>query len=120
LRVSEKNRDGVISVLFEVKSYDSKRVKLTRVQWLHIVFFHPEVESEQGKIEKALKEPEIVVEGATSDTKVCYRMFKATPVSRKYLAVVVKELDGEGFIMTSYFTERIRRGKVLWKKSALS
>jgi len=109
-----------MSVLFEVKSYDGRRIRLTEVQWLHIVFFHPEVEGEQNRIKSVLKKPEVVVEGVTSDTKVCYRMFKATPVSRKYLAVVVKELDGEGFIMTSYFTERIRRGKVLWKKSALS
>jgi len=109
-----------MSVLFEVESYDGKRVRLTRVQWLHIVFFHPEVESELDKLEQTLKKPEIVVEGATSDTRVCYREFKTTPVSRKYFAVVVKVLDGEGFIMTSYFTERIRRGKVLWKKSASS
>jgi len=79
-----------MSVLLEVGSYDGRRIRLTRVQWLHIVFFHPEVEGEQDKIKSALREPEVVVEGATSDTKVCYRMFKATPVSRKYLAVVVK------------------------------
>jgi hypothetical protein len=109
-----------MSVLFEVESYDGKRVRLTHVQWLHIVFFHPEVESELDKLERTLKKPEIVVEGATSDTKVCYRVFRVTPVSRKYLAVVVKVLDGEGFIMTSYYTERIRRGRVLWKKSASS
>jgi len=109
-----------MSVLFEIESYDGKRVRFTRVQWLHIVFFHPEVESEQDKIKQTLKEPEIVVEGATSDTKVCYKMFGVTPVSRKYLAVVVKVLNAEGFIMTSYFTGRIRRGKVLWKKGALS
>jgi len=109
-----------MSVLFEVKSYDGRRIRLTEVQWLHIVFFHPEVEGEQNRIKSVLKKPEVVVEGATSDTKVCYRMFRVTPVSRKYLAVVIKVLDGEGFIMTSYFTERIRRGKVLWKKSALS
>jgi len=109
-----------MSVLFEVKSYDGRRIRLTEVQWLHIVFFHPEVEGEQNRIKSVLKKPEVVVEGATSDTKVCYKMFRATPVSRKYLAVVIKVLDREGFIMTSYFTERIRRGKVLWKKSALS
>jgi len=108
-----------MSVLFEVKSYDGKRIRLTQVQWLHTVFFHPEVEGEQDKIKHVLKEPEVVVEGATVDTRICYRMFRATPVSRKYLAVLVKVLDGEGFIMTSYFTERVRRGKVLWKKNEL-
>jgi len=109
-----------MSVVFEVKWYDGNLIRLTHVQWLHIVFFHPEVEGELDKVEQTLKEPEMVVEGATSDTKVCYKMFRTTPVSKKYLAIVVKILDGEGFIMTSYFTKRIRRGKVLWKKTALS
>jgi len=106
-----------MSVLFEVSSYDGKRIRLTNVQWVHIVFFHPEVENQQEKMIAVLEEPEIVIEGATSDTKICYKMFRSTPVSRKRLAVVIKVLDAEGFIMTSYFTERVRRGKVLWKKN---
>jgi len=64
-----------------------------------------------------LENPEIVVEGATNNTKICYRFFNRTPVTSKYLAVVVKVLNQEGFIITAYFTERVRRGKVLWKKT---
>jgi hypothetical protein len=106
-----------MSSIFEVRAYDKRRVRLTQVQLLHMVFFHPEVENEQAKIRKALENPEIVVEGATKDTKICYRLFKRTPVTSKYLAVVVKVLNQEGFIVTAYFTERVRRGKVLWKKT---
>jgi len=69
------------------------------------------------KIRKTLENPEIVVEGATKDTKICYRFFKSTSVTSKYLAAVVKILNQEGFIITAYFTERVRRGKVLWKKT---
>jgi hypothetical protein len=36
----------------------------------------------------------------------------STTVASKYLAVVVKVLDEEGFIVTSYFTERV----VLWRR----
>jgi len=103
--------------LFEVRAYDSRRIRLTQVQLLHMVFFHPEVENEQAKIRKTLENPEIVVEGATKDTRICYRFFKRTPVTSKYLAVAVKVLNQEGFIMTAYFTERVRRGKVLWKET---
>ncbi len=82
-----------------------------------MVFFHPEVERKQDKIKKVLAKPEIVVEGATEDTRICYRFYSSTLVSSKYLAVVIKVLDGEWFIITSYFTERVRRGKVLWRKT---
>jgi len=104
-------------IVFEVRAYDRRRVRLTEVQWLHMVFFHPEVESEQVKIGEVLENPEVVVEGATKDTRICYRFFKSTPVASKYLAVVVKVLNKEGFIITGYFTERVRRGTVLWRKT---
>jgi len=106
-----------MSLVFEVMAYDGRRIRLTEVQWLHVVFFHPEVEREQGKIREVLAKPEIVVEGATEDTRICYRFYSSMPVASKYLAVVIKVLDGEGFIITSYFTERVRRGKVLWRKA---
>ncbi len=45
-----------------------------------------------------------------------YRFHESTPVGAKYLAVILKELNEEGFIVTCYFTDSIRRKKVIWKK----
>jgi len=105
-------------IVFETVAYDGKIIRLTEVQWLHAVFFHPEIEGEQEKMKEVLENPEIVVRGATEDTKICYKFYPLTPVASKYLTVVVKILDREGFIVTSYFTERVRRGEVLWRKTA--
>jgi hypothetical protein len=30
---------------------------------------------------------------------------------------VIKLLNGEGFIVTSYFTDKVRRTKVIWKRT---
>ncbi|RLF12951.1 MAG: hypothetical protein DRJ69_00185 [Thermoprotei archaeon] len=106
-------------ILFEVYSYDGRRVRLTRTQWLHIAVFHPEVAGEEDKIKRAVKDPDVVLAGATEDTRVYYRFYRDTPVSPKYLAVVVKILDEEGFIITSYFTERVRRGRIIWRGTSL-
>lgn len=103
--------------IFEVKAYNNKKIRLTDVQQTHILFFHPEVEAEQEKMKDVLKNPEIVIEGATEDTRICYKFYPYTSVASKYLAVVIKVLDGEGFIVTSYFTEKVRRGKILWRKT---
>ena len=105
-----------MSIMFKVTAYDGRKVRLSEVQWRHILFFHPEVDGEQGKIMEVVKKPGIVLEGATGDTRICYRFYPSTPVASKYLAVVVKVLDGEGFIITSYFTERVRKGLVLWRR----
>ena len=107
----------VMSNVFEVVAYDGTRIRLTEAQWLHMVFFHPEMEGEQEKMKEVLRSPEVVVQGATVDTRVCYKFYPSTPVASKYLAVVIKVLNGEGFIITGYFTERVRRGKALWRKA---
>jgi len=106
-----------MSIVFEARAYDGRRVRLTEVQWLHMVFFHPEVEVEQARIRQVLENPEVVIEGATRDTRIYYKFYRSTPVASKYLAVVIKVLDKEGFIITGYFTEKVRRGKVLWKRT---
>ncbi len=104
-----------MSVVFEVAAYDGRIVRLSETQWRHILFFHPEVESEQMKIKEVVQKPEVVLEGAAKDTRVCYRFYPSTPVTSKYLAVVIKVLDREVFIITSYFTERMRKGVILWR-----
>ncbi|MBE0519691.1 hypothetical protein IBX35_01430 [Candidatus Bathyarchaeota archaeon] len=41
-----------MSIIFEVTAYEGRMVRLSEAQWRHILFFHPEVEGEQGKIRK--------------------------------------------------------------------
>ncbi len=44
-----------MSSIFEVIAYNGRKIRLTEVQWLHIVFFHPEVEGEYAKIRTVLE-----------------------------------------------------------------
>ena len=107
-----------MSIIFKTIAYDDRRLRLTEVRWRHIVFFHPEVTEVKERIEETIKNPDIVIEGATRDTKLCYKLYHSTPVaSSKYLAVAIRILNEEGFIITSYFTERVKRGKILWRKT---
>lgn len=100
-------------------SHDGKKIRLTNNQRSHIAFFHPEVlQNGDGKIETTLAQPEIIASGATTDTRISYKFFASTPVTSKYLAVVVKMLNGEGFIITAYFTESVKRRKIIWKKQS--
>jgi hypothetical protein len=83
---------------------------------MHIIFFHPEVTEVKSRIKETLTNPDVVAEGATRDIRICYKLYRSTPVtSSKYLAVVIRVFE-EGFIITSYFTERVRKGKILWRK----
>ncbi len=45
-----------------------------------------------------------------------YKLYKTTPVTQKYLCVLVKNLDKDNFVITSYFTDSIKKGEILWEK----
>ncbi|MBI4257326.1 MAG: hypothetical protein HY619_00065 [Thaumarchaeota archaeon] len=53
-----------------------------------------------------------------ADTRIYYGFFTETPVTAKYMAVVVKPLDGEGFILTAYLTDRVKRGNIVWRRAS--
>lgn len=98
--------------------HNGRRIRLPNTQRIHIAYFHPEVLVDETNITLTVSEPEIVARGATEDTRVCYRFFTDTPVTAKYLAVVIKLLNSEGFILTAYFTEKVRRAKVVWRRTS--
>ena len=106
-----------MSTIFKVTAYDGRTIRLSEAQWHHITFFHPEIQDQQKKITQVIQNPKVVLEGATKDTRICYRFYPSTPVTSKYLAVIIKLLNREGFIITSYFTQRMRKGVVLWRET---
>jgi hypothetical protein len=69
------------------------------------------------KIRETLSSPERIVRSRTdSDTELFYRYYNITPVTKKYLCVVVKVFADDLFIITAYFTDTIKKGDVLWIK----
>ena len=69
------------------------------------------------KIQDTLSNPDIIDRSRTdSDVELFYRHYDVTPVTEKYLYVVVKVLVGNLFIITAYFTDTIKRGEALWEK----
>jgi len=46
-----------------------------------------------------------------------YRNYETTPVSHKFLCVVVKVLPDDLFMITAYFTDTVKKGLLLWEKN---
>lgn len=111
-----KMEKSTLSLVWERVAYNGKRIRLTDVQKRHIDFFHPEALKKDEMLMETIETPDIVTIGGRSDTRILYRFYETTAVSSKYLAVVVKELNQEGFILTSYLTDRIRRRRVVWRR----
>jgi len=70
-----------------------------------------------NKIQETVSNPDKIVRSRTDpDVELFYRHYDATPVTEKYLCVVVKVLVDDIFIITAYFTDKIKKGEILWEK----
>ncbi|MBF0464998.1 MAG: hypothetical protein HQK88_06670 [Nitrospirae bacterium] len=94
-----------------------RKIRLTDERIAHIEADHPEMSQQFDKIKDTLLEPDVIVR-SLSDTfvELFYRYYKTTPVGVKYMCVIVKQGENDFFIITSYFTDTIKRGTILWQK----
>jgi hypothetical protein len=99
--------------IFEIRSQLDKHIRLTKTQWEHITLKHKELHGQESKIRLTLQDPDFVLYSQSDGNHQYHRLFKETPVSEKHLLVIVKHLNGEGFVITAFFLSKIReKGKV--------
>ena len=99
------------------KDIYNRRIRLTDERQEHIEADHPEMYGQIDKIQDTLLHPDIIVRSRTDlEVELFYQHYVTTPVTEKYLCVVVKVLVGDMFIITAYFTGTIKRGEVLWER----
>ena len=95
-----------MSVLFEVWDKDGNKVRLTRERWNHITLEHPDVSSFE-KVKDVILHPTAVRPSDRQPDSVKW-FYKFNKVEKLYLLVSVKYLNGEGFIITSHYTSKIK------------
>ncbi len=99
------------------KDIHNRQIRLTFERQEHIEVDHPEMSRQIDKIQNTLGCPDMIVKSRTDyDVELFYRHYSTTPVTEKYLCVVVKILAGSLFIITAYFTDAIKKGIILWEK----
>ncbi|MDP2300932.1 MAG: hypothetical protein Q8N03_00740 [Ignavibacteria bacterium] len=96
----------------------NNNIRFTEERYKHMKEFHPEMVGQLNKIKLTLKLP-IVIIRSKSDSSVFlyYRFFENTLVGDKFLCVVVKLINNDYFILTSYFTDTVKKGEALWQKN---
>ena len=91
-------------------------IRLTDVRLAHILE-HPEMVEYERAIHETLAQPDRVIESLSdSQARLYYRFYIGTRVGDKYLCVVVKVLGEDAFVLTAYFTNKVKRGVQLWPK----
>ena len=97
-----------MSIIFEVIDKTGRKIHLSNERWRHIRKRHPEVE-EYDSIVDALMRPDKVTNYHIDESIVYYyKYYKSRPSPDKYLLIVVKYLNGHGYVLTSYYEDKIR------------
>ena len=101
-----------MEVIFEVTDKIGKKVHLSEERWKHIQK-HPHMHNNLESIQLALKKPMAIRYEEDESVLYFYKEFKENEPTERYLLVGVKYLNGHGFIITSFFTNKITGIK--WK-----
>jgi len=103
-------------VVLKVLSRLGKILRLDEDKWNHVLE-HPEMENQIDRLRETVVDPDEVRKSVYDPSVwLFYRFYADTPVTEKYLLVIAKISNKEGFIVTSFFTNRVKTGGLVWKK----
>lgn len=92
-----------MNTIFETTDKSRRKIHLTKERWSHLRKKHPEVENYE-LIEETLKKPDKITQTHIDETvHYFYKYYKNHQSPEKFLQVVVKYLNGEGYVMTAQF-----------------
>ena len=91
---------------------------MTEDRLSHIETDHPEMNGQIGRVQETLAQPgRIVLSGSDAKVELYYRLYAETPVTTKFMCVVVKDSANSGFVITAYYTNTEKKGTVVWQKT---
>lgn len=101
-----------------IRSRSGADLRLTRERWDHIARRHPEMRLQKARVIETVMEPDRVLAG-DEGCLMATRLYSQTPLTRKHLVVVYREVqESGGFIITAYLARRLSQTRrTLWKRS---
>lgn len=96
-----------MSNLFEVVDKSGRKVRLTDKQWKHIMKRRPYMQNYLEEIKETLTYPDKLIE-RPHKKGYYYKKYKFLKKPNQFILVIVKYLNGEGFIITSYLERKIK------------
>lgn len=103
--------------MVEFRDIHGRIIRLTDERRIHLETDHPEMTNQLGRISETLLGPDRIIQSRTDiQAELFYKWYQTTPVTSKYLCVIVKVLPNDQFALTAYHTDTIKQGVVLWAR----
>ncbi len=102
------------ALLFEVHSVLGRRIRTTHEYWQKIIRDkHPAMQDKIDQVQKTLINP-LEVRRSKSDFSVYlyYRRY-----GKRFICVVTRHENSEGFVITTYISDNMKEGEVIWRRS---
>src|SRR5262245_36237176 len=104
--------------MLHLQDIRSRAIRLTDERLQHLETDHPEMAGQVARIAETLAAPDGIVRSRTDVTvELVYKWYTSTPVTAKFLCVIVKAIPDDPFMITAYHTDAIKRGEELWEKT---
>lgn len=97
-----------MTLIFEVIDKSGRKIHLTKERWSHIKKKHTEVENYEMIEETIRKHDKITNIDIDEKVHYYYKYYKHRLPKEKFLQVVVKYLNGTGFVLTAQFKLHIK------------
>jgi len=98
--------------LFEIESSIGCVVRTSESYWRLIETKHPEVKGKIEAIRETIANPNMICR-SKHDISV-YLFYRRA--NGYWWCAVVKCLDGDAFVITSYITDNIKEGEIIWQR----
>ena len=95
-----------MNIIFEAIDKTGRKIRLTNKQFEHFIC-HKGMENYIEEIKETLKKPLKIVSHEEGDLHDYFNYYKNRKQESKYLQVVVKYLNGDGFVLSAYFVRHI-------------
>ena len=95
--------------IFELIDKTGRKIRLTKRQWRETNLKHPNMATYLEEIKETLTKPDSITSYSIDENvRYYYKHFKHINSKNKYLLVIVKYLNSDGFVIKSYFEDRIK------------
>jgi hypothetical protein len=102
-------------ILFEIPTLLNFSVRVTVGYWDQITAIkHPTMKNELESVKSILALPDEIRQ-SRYDSKVF--LFYKQKSENRFVCAVTKRLNGDGFLITAYLTNKIKHGEKIWPKS---
>ncbi len=94
--------------VLEVIDKTKRKIYLTDERYQHILK-HPDMHNQLEEIRTTLQSPSKIADyNIDENIKYYYKYYKHKSQNAQYLRIIVKYLNGKGFIITAYFVDKIQ------------